>query len=154
MAGSASVSGEPLLRRSLRVLSQVKEVDGEDFGLRDVERDGGIGRGNADRRKDKRTRGGEDDHSISHLMIPVSVRDGSATHITGATPTACRGDVAGTLFGIVGIAELSHAPHVFVAHYKLCRVHESLRSTPAVALGIADRVWTIGDLLDAALATD
>ena len=38
-----------------------------------------------------------------------------------------------------------------VAFYNLCRVHESLRSTPAMALGIADRVWTIGDLLDAAL---
>lgn len=40
-----------------------------------------------------------------------------------------------------------------VAFYNLCRVHETLRSTPAMALGIADRVWTIGDLLDAALAT-
>jgi len=40
-----------------------------------------------------------------------------------------------------------------VAFYNLCRVHESLRSTPAMALGIADCVWTIGDLLDAALAT-
>jgi hypothetical protein len=39
-----------------------------------------------------------------------------------------------------------------VAFYNLCRVHESLRSTPAMALGIADRVWAIGDLLDAALA--
>ena len=40
-----------------------------------------------------------------------------------------------------------------VAYYNFCRVHESLRSTPAVALGVADRVWTVGDLLDAALAT-
>lgn len=40
-----------------------------------------------------------------------------------------------------------------VAFYNLCRVHETIRTTPAVALGIADRVWTIGDLLDAALAT-
>ena len=39
-----------------------------------------------------------------------------------------------------------------VAFYNLCRVHESLRSTPAIALGIAAHVWTIGDLLDAALA--
>jgi IS1 family transposase len=38
-----------------------------------------------------------------------------------------------------------------VAFYNFARVHESLRSTPAMALGIADRVWTIGDLLDAAL---
>ncbi len=42
---------------------------------------------------------------------------------------------------------------IYVAHYNLCRVHESLRSTPAMALGITDRVWTIGDLIDAALAT-
>ena len=34
-----------------------------------------------------------------------------------------------------------------VAFYNLCRVHEPLRSTPAMALGIADHVWTIGELL-------
>ena len=45
------------------------------------------------------------------------------------------------------------AVSLYVAHYNLCRVHESVRSTPAMALGIADRVWTIGDLVDAALAT-
>lgn len=45
------------------------------------------------------------------------------------------------------------AVSLYVAHYNLCRVHESLRTTPAVAQGIADRVWSIGDLLDAALAT-
>jgi IS1 family transposase len=45
------------------------------------------------------------------------------------------------------------AVSLYVAHYNLCRVHETLRSTPAQALGVADRVWTIGDLLDAALAT-
>jgi hypothetical protein len=50
------------------------------------------------------------------------------------------------------------APHcaavsLYVAYYNLARVHESLKSTPAMALGVADRVWTIGDLIDAALAT-
>ena len=39
-----------------------------------------------------------------------------------------------------------------VTHYNMCRVHEALRTTPAVALGFSDRVWSIGDLLDAALA--
>jgi IS1 family transposase len=46
------------------------------------------------------------------------------------------------------------AVSLYVAFYNLCRVHEALRATPAMALGIADRVWTIGDLLDAALATN
>jgi IS1 family transposase len=41
---------------------------------------------------------------------------------------------------------------LYVAHYNWCRVHEAHRTTPAVALGIADRVWSIGELLDAALA--
>jgi hypothetical protein len=45
------------------------------------------------------------------------------------------------------------AVSLYVAHYNLCRVHEALRATPGMALGITDRVWTIGDLLDAALAT-
>jgi hypothetical protein len=42
---------------------------------------------------------------------------------------------------------------LYVAYYNLCRVHESLKATPAMALGVADRVWTISELLDAALAT-
>lgn len=40
---------------------------------------------------------------------------------------------------------------LYVAFYNLVRQHEALRTKPAVALGIADRVWSIGDLLDAAL---
>jgi hypothetical protein len=42
---------------------------------------------------------------------------------------------------------------LYVAHYNLCRVHEPLKTTPAKALGVADRAWTIGALIDAALAT-
>jgi IS1 family transposase len=45
------------------------------------------------------------------------------------------------------------AVSLYVMHYNFCRVHESLKATPAMALGIAERVWTIGDLVDAALAT-
>jgi hypothetical protein len=43
------------------------------------------------------------------------------------------------------------AVSLYVSHYNLCRVHEAIRTTPAVALGVADRVWTIGDLIDAVL---
>jgi hypothetical protein len=45
------------------------------------------------------------------------------------------------------------AVSLYVAHYNFCRVHESLRTTPAFAQGVADRVWSISDLLDASLAT-
>jgi IS1 family transposase len=47
---------------------------------------------------------------------------------------------------------------LYVAHYNFCRVHEALtpdarhQNTPAMALGLTDHVWSIGELLDAALA--
>ncbi len=38
----------------------------------------------------------------------------------------------------------------YVAHYNLCRVHETIRVTPAMALGVADHIWSIGELVEAA----
>jgi IS1 family transposase len=48
------------------------------------------------------------------------------------------------------------AVSLYVAHYNWCRPHESLgdmrhQTTPAMALGLADHVWSIGKLIDAAL---
>jgi hypothetical protein len=45
------------------------------------------------------------------------------------------------------------AVSLYVAHYNLCRVHETLRQTPAMALGLTDRAWSLRQLIDAALAT-
>ena len=39
---------------------------------------------------------------------------------------------------------------LFVAHYNLCRVHESLRVTPGMAQGVTDHIWDIGELIEAA----
>lgn len=39
-----------------------------------------------------------------------------------------------------------------IAHYNLCRRHESLRVTPAMAVGVADHIWTVGELLEHARA--
>jgi IS1 family transposase len=49
---------------------------------------------------------------------------------------------------------LNHCAAValYVAHYNLCRVHEALRVTPAMQLGVTDRVWAISELVEAALA--
>ncbi len=48
---------------------------------------------------------------------------------------------------------LNHCAAValYVAHYNLCRVHEALRVTPAMQLGVTDHIWTIGELVSAAL---
>jgi hypothetical protein len=40
---------------------------------------------------------------------------------------------------------------LYVAHYNFCRVHETLRVTPAMQLAVTDHIWTIGELVDAAL---
>jgi hypothetical protein len=42
------------------------------------------------------------------------------------------------------------AVSLYVSHYNLCRVHESLRITPAMALGVTDHIWDIGELIEAA----
>jgi hypothetical protein len=38
----------------------------------------------------------------------------------------------------------------FVAWYNFCRVHQTLRITPAMEAKLTDHVWTIHELLTAA----
>jgi IS1 family transposase len=44
------------------------------------------------------------------------------------------------------------AVSLHVVFYNLCRVHEAIDTTPAVALRITDHVWSIGELVDVALS--
>ncbi len=39
---------------------------------------------------------------------------------------------------------------VWFAHYNFCRIHQTLRITPAMAAGITDHVWDVRELLAAA----
>jgi len=39
------------------------------------------------------------------------------------------------------------AVSLHVAHYNLCRRHETLRMTPAMALGVTDHIWDIEELI-------
>jgi len=41
---------------------------------------------------------------------------------------------------------------LYATHYNFCRVHETLRITPAMQLGITDHVWSISELVQAALS--
>jgi IS1 family transposase len=40
---------------------------------------------------------------------------------------------------------------LYVAHYNLCRIHEALRITPGMHLRVTDHVWTVRELVNAAL---
>ena len=42
------------------------------------------------------------------------------------------------------------AVSLYVTHYNFCRVHETLRVTPAMALGVTDHVWSIAEMIEAA----
>jgi len=39
---------------------------------------------------------------------------------------------------------------VWFAFYNFCRIHKSLRTTPAMAAGISTHVWNVRELLEAA----
>lgn len=45
------------------------------------------------------------------------------------------------------VANLRAAVALHFAYYNFCRIHQTLRVTPAMAAGISDRAWIIDDLL-------
>jgi hypothetical protein len=45
----------------------------------------------------------------------------------------------------------SAAIALWIGFYNFCRIHESLRCTPAMALGVTDHIWSIAELMEAAL---
>jgi len=51
------------------------------------------------------------------------------------------------------IENLRAAVALHFAYYNFCLVHSTLRVTPAMQVGIAQSVWSVGDLIQAALAT-
>lgn len=42
---------------------------------------------------------------------------------------------------------LAHAVALHFMHYNFCRIHQSLRVTPAMVAGVADHVWDIEDII-------
>ena len=40
-----------------------------------------------------------------------------------------------------------HAVALHYMHYNFCRIHKKLRVTPAIAAGLADRLWGVNDIL-------
>jgi len=40
-----------------------------------------------------------------------------------------------------------HMLSLYFLHYNFCRIHSKLRMSPAMAAGVTDRLWEIGDIL-------
>ena len=45
------------------------------------------------------------------------------------------------------LENLEHAIALHYMHYNFCRIHQTLRVTPAMAAGVADHVWEISEVL-------
>ena len=45
------------------------------------------------------------------------------------------------------IDNLRYSVAIHFMHYNFCRIHQTLRVTPAMEAGIADHVWTVGELV-------
>ncbi len=43
---------------------------------------------------------------------------------------------------------LSHSVALHFMHYNFVRIHKTLRVTPAMAAGVTDRLWEVGDIVD------
>ena len=43
---------------------------------------------------------------------------------------------------------LFYAVSLHYMHYNFCRIHKTLRMTPAMKAGVTDRLWEIKDILD------
>src|SRR6266446_3075180 len=46
------------------------------------------------------------------------------------------------------VENLEHAVALHYMHYNFCRIHQTLRVTPAMEAGIADRLWTVRDIAE------
>ena len=45
------------------------------------------------------------------------------------------------------VENLEHSVALYAMHYNFCRIHRSLRVTPAMEAGIADHVWSLEELI-------
>jgi hypothetical protein len=41
----------------------------------------------------------------------------------------------------------AHAVALYFVHYNFARIHGTLRTTPAMAVGLADHVWSIEEIV-------
>ena len=45
------------------------------------------------------------------------------------------------------VQNLAAAVALYYMHYNFCRIHQSLRITPAMAAGVSDHVWELDEIV-------
>ncbi|HAK05973.1 MAG TPA: hypothetical protein DCO65_01660 [Spartobacteria bacterium] len=46
------------------------------------------------------------------------------------------------------LENLEHAVALHYMHYNFCRIHQSLRITPATEAGVSDHVWSLDEVIN------
>jgi hypothetical protein len=46
------------------------------------------------------------------------------------------------------LENLEHSVALYAMHYNFCRIHQTLRVTPAMEAGVADHVWSLDEVID------
>ena len=49
-------------------------------------------------------------------------------------------------FASVGMPDHKHMMAIYAMNYNFCRIHQTLRVTPAMEAGITDHVWNLEEI--------
>jgi hypothetical protein len=52
------------------------------------------------------------------------------------------------------VENLAAALSIHYLHYNFCRVHQTIHTTPAIAVGVADHVWSIAEVVASLVASE
>jgi hypothetical protein len=87
---------------------------------------------------------GNGDRRIGH---EIQIRTLPARDIAWAQASVSP-NLKGCVTGDQGERYIATASHdaLHYMHYNFCRIHKSLRVTPAMAAGVTDRVWDMSDV--------
>lgn len=87
--------------------------------------------------------GGDADYATLHKLYGAS-----GEPETRYSPATCIGCDMKTVSGVSKKVENhGHAVALYFAYYNLCRVHQSIRVTPAIEAGLTDHVWSVEELV-------
>ena len=80
-------------------------------------------------------------------ITPESICTSHIERLNGTTRQWCKRFTRLTYAFSRKLPNLRAAVALHVFHYNFCRIHRTLKRTPAMAAGVTERLWTIGDLL-------
>ena len=101
-----------------------------------------------------------DTNALAHMVTAMATGETPPEPVSTKNPAAVAlGRLGGLKGGRARAASLTNAfskkvenhcaaVALHFMHYNFCRIHQTLRVTPAMAAGVTDHVWEIGEIVD------